>query len=126
MLKRLLCCMLVLVMCFSVVLVAEARQASGRCSMSTGSRNVSYSGYSTSAQTEDEIKVSVRLMEKRGSTWYEVSSSSKTLTNTDYVSTAATKNVTGGYNYKVIGTYTSKKNGTTYSVSSETIPVWIA
>lgn len=105
--------------------LAITLQASGQCYMSNSGRSVSFNGYSESAQTEDTIGVTVILWEKRGSTWYEVARSSNSTTKDDYVGTAGSKIVTGGYYYKVTGTHTSSRNGKSYSVSSETASKWI-
>lgn len=123
--KRLICCTVVLLLCLSIGGMALARQAKGSCAMSKSGRSVSFSGNSNSAQTEDSIGVLVQLMEKRGTTWYEVARASNSAKNTDYVSTSDSKTVTGGYYYKVIGTHTSAKGGASYSGSSETPEVWI-
>ena len=83
------------------------------------------SGYSTSAQTEDTIGITVILWEQRGTTWYEVARASSQLRNADYVDASGTKTVDGGHYYKVTGTHTSSKNGTNYSGTSETSSKWI-
>lgn len=83
--------------------------------MNNTGRSVSFSGYSTSAQTEDTIGITVILWEQRGTTWYEVARASSQLRNADYVDASGTKTVDGGHYYKVTGTHTSSKNGTNYS-----------
>lgn len=88
--------------------------------MNNTGRSVSFSGYSTSAQTEDTIGITVILWEQRGTTWYEVARASSQLRNADYVDASGTKTVDGGHYYKVTGTHTSSKNGTNYSGTSET------
>ena len=125
--KRILSLVLILIMCLSICTVALAatRQAGGRCYMNNTGRSVSFGGYSTSAQTEDSIGITVILWEQRGSTWYEVARASNQLRNADYVDTSGTKTVEGGHYYKVTGTHTSSRNGITYSVSSETSSRWI-
>ena len=125
--KRILSLVLILIMCLSICTVALAatRQAGGRCYMNNTGRSVSFGGYSTSAQTEASIGITVILWEQRGSTWYEVARASNQLRNADYVDTSRTKTVEGGHYYKVTGTHTSSRNGITYSVSSETSSRWI-
>lgn len=125
--KRTLCLVLILIMCLSICTAALAatRQAGGRCYLNNTGRSVSFSGYSTSAQTEDTIGITVILWEQRGATWYEVARASNQLQNTDFVDAAGTKTVDGGHYYKVTGTHTSSKNGTSYSVTSETSSRWI-
>lgn len=125
--KRTLCLVLILIMCLSICTAALAatRQAGGRCYLNNTGRSVSFSGYSTSAQTEDTIGITVILWEQRGATWYEVARASNQLQNTDFVDAAGTKTVDGGHYYKVTGTHTSSKNGTSYSGTSESSSKWI-
>ena len=123
--KRVFCLVLAMVLCASAATSALAAtvtpmQASGRSSMSSEGRNVSFGGYSISAQTEDVIRITVILWEQRGSTWCEVARASDEVKNGDYVSTSGSKTVTGGYYYKVTGTHYSQKGGQSYSVTSET------
>jgi len=107
--------------------LAATRQAAGSCSMSVSGKSVSYSGYSSSAQTEDTISVTVRLMEKRGSTWYQVGSTAyNSLNDADFVSAGSSKTVTGGYYYKVVATHYSLKDGVGRTVTSQTAERWIA
>lgn len=125
--KRILSLVLILIMCLSICTAALAatRQAGGSCYMSNTGRSVSFSGYSESAQAEDTIGITVILWEQRGTTWYEVARTSSQLRNTDYADASGTKTVDGGHYYKVTGTHTSSKNGTSYSVTSETSSKWI-
>ncbi len=125
--KRTLYLALILILCLSICTAALAatRQAGGRCYLNNTGRSVSFSGYSTSAQTEDTIGIAVILWEQRGATWYEVARASNQLQNTDFVDAAGTKTVEGGHYYKVTGTHTSSKNGKSYSVTSETSSRWI-
>ncbi len=125
--KRLFCIALTLILCFATYTVAFAatRQASGYCFMNNSGRNVSFGGYSSSAQTEDTIGVTVILWEKRGTKWYEIARASDQLPNTDYVDASGTKTVEGGHFYKVTGIHTSSKNGTGYSTTSTTAERWI-
>ena len=99
--KRILSLVLILIMCLSICTAALA------------------------AQTEDTIGITVILWEQRGTTWYEVARASSQLRNTDYADASGTKTVDGGHYYKVTGTHTSSKNGTSYSVTSETSSKWI-
>lgn len=64
--KKLFCIALVLVLCLSAYSAAFAatRQASGYCFMNNSGRSVSFGGYSSSAQTEDTIGVTIILWEK--------------------------------------------------------------
>lgn len=128
--KRVLCLVLAMVLSLSVTATALAAtvtpmMASGRSSMSANGRNVSFAGYSISAQTEDIIRITVILWEQRGSTWYEVSRASNELQNDDYVSTTGLKTVTGNHYYKVTGIHYSQTNGQSYTVTSETSSTWI-
>ena len=125
--KRILSLVLILIMCLSICTAALAatRQAGGRCYMNNTGRSVSFGGYSTSAQTEDTIGITVILWEQRGTIWYEVARASSQQRNTDYVDASGTKTVEGGHYYKVTGTHTSSKNGTSYSGTSETSSKWI-
>ncbi len=125
--KRTLCLALIFIMCLSICTAALAttRQAGGRCYLNNTGRSVSFSGYSTSAQTEDTIGITVILWKQRGATWYEVARASSQLQYTDFVDAAGTKTVEGGHYYKVTGTHTSSKNGTSYSGTSETSSKWI-
>lgn len=125
--KRFLFLVLVLMLCLSVgaTALAMARAAGGHCTISNVGRNVSFSGYSDSGQTEDRIGVTVTLWEQQGSSWVSVDSKSKELRNTDYVEVAGNKIVDGGHYYKVTALHTSTKNGVSYSSSSETPKRWI-
>lgn len=128
--KRMFCLVLVAILCLSVTSTSLASvispmQASGSSSMSSTGRTVSFAGYSSSAQTEDIIGVTVTVWELRGSTWYNVGGSNKEIQNSDFVSTTGSQTVTGGYYYKVTGTHYSTKNGKSYSVTSETASKWI-
>lgn len=125
--KRFLFLVLALMLCLSVgaTALAMARAAGGHCTISNVGRNVSFSGYSDSGQTEDRIGVTVTLWEQQGSSWVSVDSKSKELRNTDYVEVAGNKIVDGGHYYKVTALHTSTKNGVSYSSSSETSKRWI-
>lgn len=125
--KRFLFLVLALMLCLSVgaTALAMARAAGGHCTISNVGRNVSFSGYSDSGQTEDRIGVTVTLWEQQGSSWVSVDSKSKELRNTDYVEVAGNKIVDGGHYYKVTALHTSTKNGVSYSSSSETPKRWI-
>ncbi|MFR5932638.1 MAG: hypothetical protein ACLUGG_05325 [Oscillospiraceae bacterium] len=125
--KRFLFLVLVLMLCLSIgaTALAMARAAGGHCTISNVGRNVSFSGYSDSGQTEDRIGVTVTLWEQQGSSWVSVDSKSKELRNTDYVEVAGNKIVDGGHYYKVTALHTSTKNGVSYSSSSETSKRWI-
>ena len=125
--KRFLFLVLALMLCLSVgaTALAMSRAAGGHCTISNVGRNVSFSGYSDSGQTEDRIGVTVTLWEQQGSSWVSVDSKSKELRNTDYVEVAGNKIVDGGHYYKVTALHTSTKNGVSYSSSSETPKRWI-
>ena len=125
--KRILCLILVLVMCLSICAtsMAATKQAGGRCYMNISGHSVSYSGYSSSGQTEDVIGITVILWEQRGTKWYEVASVSDELEDTNFVDAANSMTVDGGHYYKVTGTHTSEKNGKSYSGTSETTSKWI-
>ena len=125
--KRFLFLVLALMLCLSIgaTALAMARAAGGHCTISNVGRNVSFSGYSDSGQTEDRIGVTVTLWEQQGSSWVSVDSKSKELRNTDYVEVAGNKIVDGGHYYKVTALHTSTKNGVSYSSSSETPKRWI-
>lgn len=125
--KRFLFLVLTLMLCLSVgaTALAMARAAGGHCTISNVGRNVSFSGYSDSGQTEDRIGVTVTLWEQQGSSWVSVDSKSKELRNTDYVEVAGNKIVDGGHYYKVTALHTSTKNGVSYSSSSETPKRWV-
>lgn len=125
--KRFLFLVLALMLCLSIgaTALAMARAAGGHCTISNVGRNVSFSGYSDSGQTEDRIGVTVTLWEQQGSSWVSVDSKSKELRNTDYVEVAGNKIVDGGHYYKVTALHTSTKNGVSYSSSSETSKRWI-
>ena len=79
--KRFLFLVLALMLCLSVgaTALAMARAAGGHCTISNVGRNVSFSGYSESGQTEDRIGVTVTLWEQRGSSWVSIDSKSKEL-----------------------------------------------
>ena len=125
--KRFLFLVLALMLCLAVgaTALAMARAAGGHCTISNVGRNVSFSGYSDSGQTEDRIGVTVTLWEQQGSSWVSVDSKSKELRNIDYVEVAGNKIVDGGHYYKVTALHTSTKNGVSYSSSSETPKRWI-
>ena len=125
--KRFLFLVLALMLCLSVgaTALAMSRAAGGHCIISNAGRNVTFSGYSDSGQTEDRIGVTVTLWEQQGSSWVSVDSKSKELRNTDYVEVAGNKIVDGGHYYKVTALHTSTKNGASYSSSSETPKRWI-
>ena len=125
--KRFLFLVLTLMLCLSVgaTALAMARAAGGHCTISNVGRNVSFSGYSESGQTEDRIGVTVTLWEQQGSSWVSVDSKSKELRNTDYVEVAGNKIVDGGHYYKVTALHTSTTNGSSSSYSSETAKKWI-
>ena len=125
--KRFLFLVLVLMLCLSIgaTALAMARAAGGHCTISNVGRNVSFSGYSDSGQTEDRIGVTVTLWEQQCSSWVSFDSKSKELRNTDYVEVAGNKIVDGGHYYKVTALHTSTKNGVSYSSSSETSKRWI-
>lgn len=125
--KRFLFLVLALMLCLSVgaTALAMARAAGGHCTISNVGRNVSFSGYSDSGQTEDRIGVTVTLWEQQGSSWVSVDSKSKELRNIDYVEVAGNKIVDGGHYYKVTALHTSTKNGVSYSSSSETSKRWV-
>lgn len=91
--KRILSLALILILCLSICTAALAatRQAGGRCYFDNTGRSVSFGGYSTSAQTEDTIGITVILWEQRGTTWYEVARASSQLRNTDYADASGTK-----------------------------------
>lgn len=125
--KRFLFLVLALMLCLFVgaTALAATRTARGNCAINNTGRNVSFSGYSESGQTEDRIGVTVTLWEQRGSSWVSVDSKSKELRNTDYVEVAGNKIVDGGHYYKVTALHTSTTNGSSSSYSSETAKKWI-
>lgn len=129
--KRIFCLALAIVLCLSITTASLAdtitpRQASGTISMSPSGRTISFSGYSTSAQTEDIIRITVILWEQRGSSWYEVARASEESQNTDIVTVASSKKVDGEHYYKLTGIHYSKKNGKSYSVTSRTSAKWVS
>lgn len=129
--------LLIFLLCFSICgyslaqdsepASASTKQANGNCYISHAGKSVTYSGYSSSAQTEDTISVKVKLMEKQSDgTWKQVGSSAyKSEDNDTYVSTAKTYSVAGGHYYKVVATHYSIKNGTSHTTQSSTSSVWI-
>jgi hypothetical protein len=125
--KRFLFLVLALMLCLSVgaTALAATRTARGNCAINNTGRNVSFSGYSESGQTEDWIGVTVTLWEQQGSLWVSIDSKSKELRNTDYVEAAGHKIVDGGHYYKVTALHTSTTNGSSSSYSSETAKKWI-
>lgn len=128
--KRIFSLVLVAILCLAVASPAFAAvvtpmQAGGTIAMSNSGRTVSFNGYSTSAQTEDLIRITVILWELRGSTWYEVARTSAEKKNADYVSTSSSKTVTGNYYYKITGIHYSEKGGKSYTVTSESASKWI-
>ena len=125
--KRFLFLVLALMLCLSVgaTALAATRTARGNCAINNTGRNVSFSGYSESGQTEDWIGVTVTLWEQQGSLWVSIDSKSKELRNTDYVEAAGHKIVDGGHYYKVTALHTSTSNGSSSSYSSETAKKWI-
>ena len=125
--KRFLFLVLALMLCLSVgaTALAATRTARGNCAINNTGRNVSFSGYSESGQTEDWIGVTVTLWEQQGSLWVSIDSKSKELRNTDYVEAAGHKIVDGGHDYKVTALHTSTTNGSSSSYSSETAKKWI-
>lgn len=72
------------------------------------------------------IGVTIILWEQRGSTWYEVARAGDEENNASFVSAAGSTTVGGGHYYKVTGTHYSRKNGVSYSVTSETASKWIS
>jgi hypothetical protein len=129
--QRFICTVLVLVLVLSVCSSSLASpisimQAQGDCAISNNGKNVIYSGNASSGQIEDIISVTLRLMENRNGTWYEVNRAYKSLTTAAFVQTSGNFAVTGGYYYKVIGTYYSKTGSQAYTTESQTASVWIA
>ena len=126
--KRILSLLLAVLMVFGICSVglAAPRSAGGACTMGVSGRTVTYTGESDSEQIEDFISITVTLWEKRGSVWYQVDSTSKSATNSDYVYTSDSFTVDGGHYYKVSATYYVRTNGVSYSSGSETASRWIA
>lgn len=106
--KRFLFLVLALMLCLSVgaTALAMARAAGGHCTISNVGRNVSFSGYFDSGQTEDRIGVTVTLWEQQGSSWVSVDSKSKELRNIDYVEVAGNKIVDGRQSQVLLYKYT--------------------
>lgn len=136
--KRFLTIVVALTLCLCVgsATLAEAwtnnavitpMQATGGCWLSPSGRNVTYGGSSLSASIEDQISVSVCLLEYRNGTWCQVGPGiGKMNYNSDYASASTTYKVTGGYYYKVSAVHTSKTGSYSYSGTSETSAVWIS
>lgn len=129
--RRMICTLLVIVIALSVCGSSLASsvsimQASGQCTINNNGKQVTYGGFSSSAINEDMISVTLKLMELRNGTWYQVDSAYKSLTNTSFVQTSDTFTVTGGYYYKVIGVHYSRTGSQTYTVESESALLWIA
>lgn len=129
--RRLICTMLILVTVLSVCSSSLASsmsimQASGQCAINNNGKQVTYAGFSESAKIEDTISITLKLMELRNGTWYQVDSAYKSLAKDRFVQTSDIFTVTGGYYYKVIGVHYSKTGTQAYSVESETASVWIA
>ena len=127
--RRIVCLVLVFAMCLAISSTATAattRSASGRCTLSNSGKKVTYSGYSTSSKIEDVISVTIKLMERRNGTWYEIDRISTSDTNSDYVSASDKYTVTGGYYYKVIGIHYSKTGTKVTNTQTESSTVWIS
>ncbi len=119
-----------LLLLVSVVIPAsEARaammDATGSCGMTRIGKSVTFSGRTSSGDDEDIIRVTITLQEKRGSTWYNVSSKTKTEYDSDFASTSKTYTVTGGYYYRVYADHYSKTGALECTSSSNTESVWI-
>ena len=120
---------LLLLLAAIVFTVAEARaammDATGSCSMTHVGKSVTFSGRTSSTDDEDIIRVTITLQEKRGSTWYGISSKTKTEHDSDFVSTSKTYTVTGGYYYRVYATHYAKTGDVESTANSWTTSVWI-
>lgn len=126
--RRIISLALVFMMCltFSIAaMAATTRQAVGSCTLSNSGKKVSYSGYSTSTKIEDVISITVKLMELRNGTWYEIDRAYTSDTHANYVLASDSVTVTGGYYYKVIGVHYSKTGSQVTSTETEGSTVWI-
>lgn len=126
--KRLLGMALVIALFFSFStysLAATTRQATGNSTLSNSGRNVTFSGYSTSTIVEDVISVTIKLMEQRNGTWYEIDRVYTSDTNTNYIFASDSVTVSGGYYYKVIGIHYSKTGSQITNKESQSPSVWI-
>ena len=129
--KKMIVMVAALLLLVAIVLpVAEAQAAmmdvNGECTFNHSGRNVTYGGLTESGKTEDTIRVTVILWEKRSGTWYEVDRKTKTKTNSDIVETEKDFTVTGGYYYKVTATHYTCTNGVSASGSSSIGSFWIS
>ncbi len=75
--------------------------------ISASGKSVTYKGSAIYTTTEASIKLTITLQEKRGSTWYNVDSNSKSATNAKTISCTKTKTVTGGYYYRCKSVFTA-------------------
>lgn len=126
--RRIISLALVFMMCFTIssaAMAATTRIASGRSTISNSGKTVTFSGYSDSAMFEDVISVTVKLMELRNGTWYEIDRVYKSDTDTDYVSASGSATVTGGYYYKVISLHYSKTGSQITNAETESSIKWI-
>lgn len=105
--RRLISYALILMLCLSIcgnALAANAgtvstKQASGNCYISHSGKSVTYTGFSSSSQTEDKISVKVKLMEKQSDgSWAQVGSTAyKSENSSSYVTATGTYTVAGGH-----------------------------
>jgi hypothetical protein len=62
--------------------------------------------------------VTITLQEKRGNTWYNIDSRSKSASNTYTISLERTKSVSGGYYYRCKAVFSATNSGATTKYSS--------
>ena len=126
--RRIISLVVALMMCFTVsgtAMAATIQQASGRCTLTNSGKKVTYSGYSNSSKIEDIISITIKLMELRNGTWYEIDRAYASDTKSDYVTVSDSVTVTGGYYYKVIGVHYSKTGSQVTNTETEGSTVWI-
>jgi hypothetical protein len=105
--------------------LAAVLDAGGDCDMTVSGKEVTYSGSTTSSKSEDIIRVTVTLWEKRNGTWHSISSVTKTKENAISVSKSKTVTVSGGHYYKVTADHYVQTGSNSSTTNSYTSSVWI-
>ena len=128
--KKIIAMAAVLLLLASIALpILEARaammDATGSCGMTRSGKNVTFSGFTTSTDDEDIIRVTITLQEKRDGAWYGVSSKTKTEMDSDLASASKNHTVSGGHYYRVYASHYTKTGNIVCRTSSWTEEVWI-
>lgn len=92
-----------------------------------GKRQVKLGGSTAAYLNVDQIQVKMYLQKLVGSNWAPVLSLGPAIKyNSNYVSTANTYSVTGGYYYRAYGHHAAIENGTTEAMPSYSDGVWVS